>query len=168
MLFKLFTLLCIGLAAVGVMLLAAKALGLKSAKKYAPLVAALAVISYETWSRYTWADRMIDSMPPETVVVERYPYTGMLEPWTAVFPRDEALLTLKTDATMTNQSHPHVRLVLTQLWQRDEERLELRQFVDCAHGRRVPAGGGFTENGMPPDDAWTADKESPLFRAACR
>lgn len=168
MLLKLFILVCVGLGAVGILLLAAHLTRWKSGKKFAPLVAAIAVLSYESWSRYSWSDRIVAGLPAQSEIVERYPYQGLLEPWTKWFPRVGSVLVLDHAATMTNPEHPSFRLIRTELWEQDMDTLELRHVVDCARGRRALASTIIAGSGAPPDDAWIVEPDAPLVKAACR
>lgn len=168
MFFELFSMICVAFAACGALLLAARLLRLRLPKYAVPLVAALAMIGFTVWLRYTWAERTVEALPTGSTVIARLPYEGMLEPWTALFPRTAGLVVLDGAATLRNPQHPEVLLVTTRLMEEHQETLSLQQFVDCAKRRRAPAGGTLGADGLPPPDAWVSGDDSALYDAACR
>lgn len=170
MLFEIVIVICAAFASAGVVLLAFKLVRRKAPKVLMLGAAALGMVGYTQWDRYTWADRYAASLPPESVVVDRYAYDGWLEPWARVMPRADRLLVLDGTATLRNPDFPHMSVVTTLLVERNQDTLSLRQFIDCSQRRRAPVTGqtGFTEAGLPLPDAWIAGGQpQPLFDAVC-
>lgn len=166
MAFELLTVLVVGFAAAGVALFARRILRLGLPRYAVPLAAALAMIGYTVWLRYSWADRSLVNFPPNWVLVETYPYEGFFEPWTAVFPRTDRLLVLDRSQTLQNPDFPRIHLVTLFLLEQHADTLFLRRFIDCGLGRHAPAV--FDRDGLPPDDAWTDGRNPPaLFAAVC-
>ncbi|WP_051341093.1 hypothetical protein [Azospirillum halopraeferens] len=167
MFFELISIISVAFAAAGAVLIAGRLLRIRLPKYVLPMVAALAMIGFTIWLRYTWAERTIEGLPAGFVVVDRLPYHGVLEPWALVFPRTAGLVVLDGAATRRNPDHPDVLLVTTRLIEEHQETLTLQQFVDCARRRRAPATTALGPDGLPPPDAWVSDDGTPLYDAAC-
>ncbi|CAA7616832.1 hypothetical protein [Magnetospirillum sp. UT-4] len=166
MAFELIIVVCIGLAAAGVFLLAARLLGWRGARKVVPLVAALAMVGYQVWSRYTWAERTVARLPEDSVVIQALPKTSLIEPWTLLRPMTGGLVVIDRSAVMTHPDHPHLRLVTTRLVEQYEETLTLPQLVDC--GRRRRALTGADDAPLPEAAAWIEGGEpAMLYDAVC-
>lgn len=164
MLFELIAVACVALASAGIVLGTARALRLKPHKSVGPLVAAVAMILFVAWSRYTWAERSIVGLPEGTVVIARNYQSSPFEPWTLVKPRIHQLVVLDEARKLQHPDHPGIFLVSTFLLELNADTLTLRQAVDCTQGRRAVMDGPD----LPPDPAWVPGREPEvLFQAVC-
>jgi len=164
--FEILSVVAFAFAVAGVFMLLARLLRIRYPRSAVPIVAAVAMVGFVVWARYTWAERTIAALPPDMVVVESYQYQGWLEPWTRLVPRVDRVLVLDRAATMRNPDHPEVALVTLRLIEEHQPVIETHQFVDCAKRRRAAMPGG---EGDPVAAAeWIAGGEpARLFEAVC-
>lgn len=170
MTFELLIVVFAGLGAAGLVALPFRLVGRKMPKTIMLVAAALAMLGYTVWSRHTWADRVEEGLPAGSRILAAYPYQGVLEPWTAWFPRTGSLLVLDGAATLRHPSHPDLALVTTRLMEQNVETLNLVQVVDCNRKRRAPVAGPETlgADGLPKENAWIEGGEPvALFEAVC-
>lgn len=168
MAFEILTIVLVGFATAGAVLLAKRVLRLPLPAWALPMATAVGMIVFTVYLRQTWADRTAASLPATMTVLEAYPYDGLLEPWSVVVPRTAGLLVLDRTATMTHPEHPGVKLVTLHLIEEYTDTLTTRQFVDCASRRRAPAAAGLDTGGLPSEAAWQAGGEPrALYAAVC-
>lgn len=167
MAFELVIVVFVGLAAAGILMAVTRPFGLKLGKTVAPAVAALAMVTYQVWSRYTWEDRITAALGPDEVVLSSILKQSPVDPWSYVYPMVGGMVVLDKAATLTNPAHPDLRVVTTRLYEQSQETLVLNQFIDC-RGKRRALVSSAAADGVPPPDAWIADGEpAALFTAVC-
>jgi hypothetical protein len=168
MAFELVIIVCIGLAAAGILMAVTRPFGLKLGKTVAPAVAAIAMLTYQIWSHYTWADRIAAGLRDGAVVLDKGVKAAWFDPWSYFIPMYGTLLVLDTQSTLTHPQHPNLRVVTTQLFELGQTTLDLQQFLDCDTGRRALAASAGPD-GLPPEGAWISGREpAALFDAACK
>jgi hypothetical protein len=172
MLFDLIVVACVGLSVAGLVMLLFRIAGRKAPKTLLLFAIALTVIVFNSWNRYTWADRITAAMPGDVTVIQRIPSESPFEPWTYVFPQDSGLVVLDRPETRANPDYPQKVWVQLLLIGRDEpETLKLQRIVDCASKSWASVGEGITlgEDGLPPAKAWNRGGEPAyLFDAVCK
>lgn len=171
MLLDLVIVACVALAGAGLGLGACRLLRLAPGHWVGPVAAGLAMMAYLSWARYTWFERTVSALPPEVRVVASFPYDGVLEPWTRLFPRISKLVAIDEGAVLRHPTNARMVLVTTLLVEEYEETLVLHQIVDCAARRRAVVGpkAHFDADGTPEGVTWIESGEPAyLFDALCR
>ncbi|WP_413205603.1 hypothetical protein [Rhodospirillum sp. A1_3_36] len=172
MLFDLIVVACVGLAAAGLLMLVFRITGRKAPKTLLLVTVGVTVILFNSWNRYTWADRIAAALPKDVAVIQRIPSESPFEPWTYIFPQDSGLVIFDKPETRTNPDYPQKVWVQLLLIGRDEpEPLKLQRIVDCASKSWASVGEGNTlgEDGLPPARAWNkGGQPAYLFDAVCQ
>ncbi|MGE4278314.1 MAG: hypothetical protein AB7G62_01925 [Magnetospirillum sp.] len=167
MAFELVIVICVGFAAAGILMAVTRPFGLKLGKTVAPAVAALAMVTYQVWSRYTWEDRIAAALGPQEVVLARIDSQSPFDPWSYVVPMVGSMVVLDKGSVLTNPDHPDLRVVTTRLYEQSQETLMLNQFVDCQGKRRALVSSAGAD-GVPPPEAWIAGGQpAALFAEVC-
>lgn len=138
MFFEIVIVLCIALAAAGSVMLPLRLLGFKDTKTLGLTAAALAMFGYVIWTQYSWADRSIERLPNTAVVVQQYEYEGVLEPWTAFFPRISRLMVMDKAQILRHPDHPGMALITAELIEQREDTIFVPLMIDCVALRHSP------------------------------
>lgn len=166
MLFDLVVVACMAFAAAGMTMLGFRLVGRKAPKAVLLLAAAVGMLGYTQWERYTWASRTVARLPPGLTVTAAIPYDGVLEFWARAIPRTDALVVVDAHATLRNPEFPGLLMTRTLLLEHHADALEMRQLVDCAGRRRAPV---ISASGAPPGpEGWIEGGEpAALYATVC-
>ncbi len=170
MIFPLLAAIAAAFGAVGVTLLVFRLMGRKAPAGTTPLVAAAAMIAMAIWNESTWFSRTSAELPNNYVIVQTGTYSGILQPWTLLFPRVNRFVLVETDTVLQNSNAPEIRTARILLMQRFQPALTVRQLFDCAENKQADLTDKtvFDASGMPQDVAWqTVDEADPMLRAVC-
>lgn len=115
-----------------------------------------AMILFSVWNDYAWYGRMVDRLPPDTVVLVSGANSVPWAPWSYLAPITMRYATL--DPATVTTAEDGVRSAQIRLTERRGPGYIVRQEFDCAGGRmRLPQG------------QWqVAAPHDPAFAAVCK
>jgi hypothetical protein len=158
MLLQLLGMLVMGIAVVGVVLLACRLFGRRPPRWVLPVSAGLAMLGFQVWNEYSWFRRTAAALPPQMVVAAAHPSSSMFQPWTLLVPRIERFAVIDPRAIRWNESAPGLRMVEVFLIARQMPTFTTTQIFDCDTPRRADVTGTleFDADGRPVGAEWIA------------
>lgn len=160
----------LGVAVVGVVLLAFKAFGRKPPRWILPVAAGLAMLTYTFYNDYSWYARTAGELPDTVVVTDAYETSHPLQPWTYVVPFVDRFAAIDRESLVESPQRPGIVLADVILVQRYMPTRVAPMVFDCANDRRADAVDveGFDEAGEPIGARWRPfGADDPLRRAVC-
>ncbi len=135
-----------------------------------PVVIGGGILGYTVWNEYSWANRTIDALPADIVIIEKLPYRAFWQPWTLIVPRVNRLIGIDAANLRRNEALPGAVLVDVLLFERMMPTRRVVQVIDCIGGRRadVTSDEAFLAGAPPAADAWAVlRRDNPLYLAVC-
>lgn len=164
------SMIAIGFAIAGSVLLLNRLIGRRLPKWTMPAAAGLAMLSYTIWNEYSWAERNRALYADTAVVTFTNEKREFWRPWTYLAPVTTrmAILDRGPDASLPADPGPdyrHARLYLTERW---KPSYALTVLFDCVNARRADMRAeDTTKADLSAADWQDVDRDDAAFRAAC-
>jgi len=162
MTFILIAAVILGLGAAGLALGLPRLAGRRAPRWVGPAAAGAAMFAFMLWNEYSWFERSLAALPPETRVAETYARSSIVQPWTLIVPRVARFAAVIPQQTRSDE----LRRADVVLVERFAEEFRIPHLFDCMRGRRAALSAGDV-----PDDPtaldWSAPADDPLIAAAC-
>jgi hypothetical protein len=160
-----------GVGLAGIVLLLRKVLGDRMPAWAMPAAIGLGMISYATWSEYSWLGRTTAALPQGVTVIAAPQDRSILRPWTLAFPVSTRFMALDGTVLKTSVDNPAIRqaeLMFVERWQ-GTRRVPIG--FDCAKGAQADLTDGTTiapDGTLSAGDWVAAAPGDPLQAAACQ
>ena len=164
------SMIAIGFAIAGSVLLINRLIGRRLPKWTMPAAAGLAMLGYTIWNEYSWADRNAALYPDTAVVTFRNEQRQAWRPWTYIAPVTTrmAVIDRGPEADLPADPGPdyrHARLYLTERW---KPSYAVTVLFDCAKARRADARAEDASLAdLAAADWQEVDRDDAAFQAAC-
>ncbi len=159
-----------GFAGAGVTLALARLTGGRVPGRAAPVIAGAAMIVFLIWSEYSWYARTAAALPPGVEVAQTIENSGMLRPWTLVWPYVHRFVAVDTGRARTNPDLPGQRMADLYFFGRWAPVNRVTVLFDCPGGRsaEMVEGVDFAADGQVTGVTWRPMAASdPVFATAC-
>ncbi|CAM3844536.1 hypothetical protein [Rheinheimera salexigens] len=170
MIWELIATIVAGVGAAGVILLLRKLTGNAIAKWTIPSFAALAMLSFQVYSEYTWFSHQQAFLPSGVVVLHQDKNTAFWRPWSYLYPQTLGFVAADIANAEKNNINTEVQRVNLYFVQRHSAVQTSSQVVHCGYNAKaknsqtviIPASGATLDN------QWIAlNKQDPLLQAVC-
>lgn len=160
-----------GIAAAGMTMLVFRVLNRPSPRWVVPVVAGVAMLTFNIWNEYAWYERAANALPQHVIVAERNTYESILQPWTLLFPRINQFIALDRTSIRHNKQAEGFVIADTYIVTRLESVVKQKQIYDCDNARRADVTRSVVadERGLPTNLQWNSFKErtNSLFKLVC-
>ncbi len=170
MLIDFISMIAIGFAIGGSLLLVNHMTGRRVPKWTMPAAVGVAMLGFTIWNEYSWASRYAALYPETAVVTFRNSQSQVWRPWTYLAPVTTrmAMLDRGPEAALPADPGPDYRLARIHLLERWKPSYALTVVFDCAGGRRADAGvEGATAEDLTGANWLEIDRNDAAFMAAC-
>jgi hypothetical protein len=170
MLLEFIATIAIGFGAAGVVMIFNWVVGGRLPKWLIPVAAGMGMIGFVVWSEYSWAGRVIATLPEEASVVSRNEHTAWFRPWTYIWPITNRITLIDHRFTRHHEDFPHLVQTAVVLLGRWEPGRRLPVVFDCERHLRADLRENviITETGEFEGAEWLRlDPDAPMLRAAC-
>lgn len=170
MIWELIATLVAGVGAAGIILLLRKFTGNLIAKWAIPSFAALAMLSFQVYSEYTWFSHQQNLLPAGVVVLHQQQKTAFWRPWSYLYPQTLGFVAADIANAETNQFNSNVQRVNLYFIQRHTAVQTSSQVVHCGYNAKAKNSESviIPKTGAALDSQWLAlNKHDPLLQALC-
>jgi hypothetical protein len=170
MIWELIATIVAGVGAAGIILLLRKFTGNLIAKWAIPSFAALAMLSFQVYSEYTWFSHQQKMLPAGVVVLHQQQKTAFWRPWSYLYPQTLGFVAADIANAEANQLNSDVHRVNLYFIQRHTAVQTSSQVVNCRFKAKAKNSATIivAESGAALDNQWlTLKEQDPLLQALC-
>lgn len=170
MIWELIATIVAGMGAAGIILLLRKLTGNAVPKWAIPSFAALAMLSFQIYSEYTWFTYQQNLLPAGIVVLHQQKSSAFWRPWSYVYPQTLGFVAADVANAEKNQVNSEVQRVNLYFVQRHTAVQTTSQVVHCGFNAKAKNSATVTipEDDSTLDNQWLAlNEQDPLLQALC-
>ena len=136
-----------------------------------PVSAGLCMLIATVGTEYGWYRNVVDTMPPDLVVIAERKQQAWYQPWTFVRPWVRGFLSYAPSDTVETAPGSGILVVQLRQQERWQPQMIRPNLVDCDAGRRaeILAETTFSESGVPQNAPWIeVGADDPILSTVCR